>query len=83
MFRLVETPKGREIVRDKVEVERGEPLKIELDSFLECAREGGIPKVTGTGAADALDIALEITRRIQEADPRKQAQALPLDSFPS
>jgi predicted dehydrogenase len=83
MFRLIEGPKGREIVRDKVEVERGEPLKIELAAFLECAREGGTPKVTGTGAADALDIALEITRRIQEADPRKQAQSFPLDSLPT
>ena len=61
---------GKRIVREPVEIEKGEPLKIELESFLNCAREGLKPKVTGLAAADALDIALEITRRIGEADPR-------------
>ncbi len=64
--------KGKEIVREKVEIQRGEPLKIELASFIECAREGAKPKVSGHEAADALDIALEITRRIEEADPRRK-----------
>jgi predicted dehydrogenase len=57
---------GRRIVREPVEVRKGEPLRIELESFLECARDGLRPKVTGLAAADALDIALEITRRIGE-----------------
>ena len=48
-----------------------EPLRIELESFLQCAREGLKPRVTGLAAADALDLALEITRRIEEADPRR------------
>ncbi len=61
---------GKRIVREPVLVEKGEPLKIELESFLKCAREGLKPKVTGLAAADALDLALEITRRIGEADPR-------------
>ena len=64
---------GHRIVREPVEVEKGEPLKIELESFVECAREGLKPRVTGQAAADALDIALEITRRIEAADPRKTA----------
>ncbi|PTX92924.1 oxidoreductase [Spartobacteria bacterium LR76] len=75
MFRLIEGKKGKEIVRENVEVQRGEPLMIELESFVRCAREGAKPKVSGGQAADALDIALEITRRIQEADPRKNAAA--------
>jgi predicted dehydrogenase len=62
---------GKRIVREPVAIEKGEPLKIELESFLDCAREGLKPKVTGLAAADALDIALEITQRIGEADPRK------------
>ncbi len=66
---------GRRIVREPVEVEKGEPLKIELESFIQCARDGLKPQVTGQAAADALDIALEITRRIGEADPRKQTAA--------
>lgn len=74
VYRLFDGKKGKEIVRDKVEIERGEPLKIELESFLHCAREGAQPKVSGHEAATALDIALEITRQIAEADPRKKAE---------
>jgi len=62
---------GRRIVREPVEVQKGEPLKIELESFVQCARQGLKPRVTGQAAAAALDIALEITRRIEGADPRK------------
>jgi predicted dehydrogenase len=76
MFRLIDGPKGKEIVREQVEIERGEPLKIELASFLQCARDGVKPKVSGEQAADALDIALEITRRIEEADPRGKDHAM-------
>ena len=63
---------GHRIVREPVEVEKGEPLRIELESFLQCAREGLKPRVTGLAAADALDLALEITHRIEEADPRRE-----------
>lgn len=69
---IVSEFKGKRIVREPVEIEKGEPLKIELESFLQCAREGAQPKVTGHAAANALDIALEITRRIEEADTRKK-----------
>lgn len=62
---------GHRIVREPVEVEKGEPLRIELESFLQCAREGLKPRVTGLAAAAALDLALEITRRIEESDPRR------------
>ncbi len=72
MYRLEDGPKGKAIVRDKIEIQRGEPLKIELEAFIQCARDGVKPKVSGYEAADALDIALEITRRIEEADPRKK-----------
>jgi len=64
---------GRRIVREPVGIEKGEPLKIELESFLDCAAEGAQPKVSGHEAANALDIALEVTRRIEEADPRNKA----------
>lgn len=67
MYRLVD---GR-IVREGVEVIKGEPLKNQLESFVACARDGLVPKVSGEAAAKALDIALEITRQIEAADPRK------------
>lgn len=56
---------GQRIVREPVEVDKGEPLKRELASFIECAKAGGQPKVGGREATAALELALEITRRIE------------------
>lgn len=56
---------GRKIVREPVEVEKGEPLKRELADFVECARAGARPKVSGYEATAALELALEITRQIE------------------
>lgn len=69
MYRLV----GGKIVRDKVEIQKGDALRNQLSSFVECARHGLQPKVSGQEASAALELALEITRRIEEADPRKKA----------
>ena len=56
------TPTG--IVREEVEIEREEPLKRQLASFVECARTGRAPKVSGFQATAALELAVEITKRI-------------------
>ena len=58
---------GMAIAREEVEVEKDEPLKCELLSFIECAVRGEQPKVSGQQGAAALDVALEITRLIEEA----------------
>ena len=50
--------------RDDVEIEREEPLKRELAAFIECATTGRAPKVSGFQAAAALELAVDITRRI-------------------
>ena len=50
--------------RDDVEIEREEPLKRELAAFIECAATGRAPKVSGFQAAAALELAVEITKRI-------------------
>jgi predicted dehydrogenase len=50
--------------RHDVEIEREEPLKRELAAFIECAATGRAPKVSGFQAAAALELAVEITRRI-------------------
>jgi predicted dehydrogenase len=50
--------------REEVEIEREEPLKRELAAFLECAATGRAPKVSGFQAAAALELAVDITRRI-------------------
>ena len=52
------------IRRDKVPIERHEPLKQQLVSFLECASTGRQPKVSGFQATAALELAVEITKRI-------------------
>ena len=61
LFRL--TPGG--IVREEVPIEKDEPLACELRSFIGCVARRGQPVVTGEHAAEALRLAVEITRRIQ------------------
>ena len=55
---------GGRITRDKVAIEREEPLKRQLASFIECASTGRAPRVSGFQAAAALELAVEITKRI-------------------
>jgi predicted dehydrogenase len=55
------------ITREEVEIEREEPLKRQLASFIECAQTGRAPKVSGFQAAAALELAVEITKRIDSA----------------
>ncbi|MEP6698743.1 MAG: Gfo/Idh/MocA family oxidoreductase [Verrucomicrobiota bacterium] len=55
------------ISREEVEIERDEPLKRQLSSFIECAKTGRAPKVSGFQATAALELALEITQRIEAA----------------
>lgn len=52
------------IEREEVAIEREEPLARELASFVDCARTGGAPKVSGVQATAALELAVEITRRV-------------------
>jgi predicted dehydrogenase len=54
------------IERASVEIEKEEPLKRQLLSFIECARAGIKPKVSGFEATAALELAVEITKRIEE-----------------
>ncbi|MGH8095505.1 MAG: Gfo/Idh/MocA family oxidoreductase [Chthoniobacterales bacterium] len=53
------------IERAAVEIEPGEPLQRQLLSFIECARTGLRPMVSGFEATAALELAIEITNRIQ------------------
>ena len=52
------------ITRGKVAIEREEPLKQQLLSFVECASTGRAPRVSGLQATAALELAVEITKRI-------------------
>ena len=55
---------GGRITRDKVEIAREEPLKGQLTSFVECARTGREPRVSGFKAIAALELAVEITKQM-------------------
>jgi predicted dehydrogenase len=56
---------GKRIVREPVPIAKDEPLKLELEHFVNCVREKQTPIVSGESAKRALDLAFEITRQIQ------------------
>ncbi|MGQ9633990.1 MAG: Gfo/Idh/MocA family protein [Bryobacteraceae bacterium] len=66
---------GRGISSNSLEVERGEPLRLELESFFECVQTRSRPLVDGQDAIRALEVALEIAARI-EAHSAVVAQSL-------
>ena len=53
-----------DIVPEEVPIEKQEPLKIELASFADCVINKKNPKVDALLGMRALEIALEITRQI-------------------
>lgn len=52
------------IVRDKVQVQKEEPLKLELSSFVDCVHLKQTPKVSGEQGTVALEVAMQITELI-------------------
>jgi predicted dehydrogenase len=57
---------GKKVVREPVPIAKDEPLKLELQSFVDCVREKQTPVVSGESAKRALDLAFEITRQVQQ-----------------
>lgn len=54
-------PENRPIILPyQVEIEKQEPLKVELRSFVRCVQSKGFPVVSGVDGRDALDIAFRI-----------------------
>ncbi|HMJ05887.1 MAG TPA: Gfo/Idh/MocA family oxidoreductase [Chthoniobacterales bacterium] len=60
------------ISKEEVAIEPGEPLKHQLASFIECASTGNAPRVSGFQATAALELAIEITKRITTQLPGKR-----------
>ncbi len=54
------------IVREEVPIERVEPLRAEIQSFVACVRERRRPVVSGEDGRDALRVAEEIRRGLEE-----------------
>jgi len=57
-----------EIVRKRLRLKWQEPLKAELEHFLECVASGATPQITGEKARDALELAVEISEMIRRND---------------
>ena len=58
---------GKRVVREPVPIAKDEPLKLELQHFVNCVREHLTPLVSGESAKRALDLAFEITRLVQQS----------------
>ncbi|MBI5144229.1 MAG: Gfo/Idh/MocA family oxidoreductase [Candidatus Omnitrophica bacterium] len=65
------------ILKEKIKIKKDEPLKNELESFIECVRTGKSPVVSGVEGRRALQVALEIIEKIK---PRIN-QTLNLERF--
>ena len=61
-----QAPRLPRIIREEVPVQRVEPLRVELESFVACVRERSRPVVSGEDAGEALRVAEEIRRRLEE-----------------
>jgi predicted dehydrogenase len=63
---------GPQITREKIQVQKDEPLKLELASFVDCALARRTPVVSGAQAAAALDVAMQITDQIWSQGPAEK-----------
>jgi predicted dehydrogenase len=54
----------KKIVREPVPLIKEEPLKVELQSFIECIQAARTPVVSGEAAKRALDLAFQISAQI-------------------
>jgi predicted dehydrogenase len=64
---------GKRIVREPVPITKDEPLKLELEHFVECVRQRQKPLVDAESARRALELAFEISGQIQEVARREMA----------
>jgi predicted dehydrogenase len=60
---------GKRIVREPVPLQKEEPLRLELQHFVDSVQARRTPLVSGESAKEALDLAFEIARLIQAGLP--------------
>ena len=63
---MVHTKKGSEIIKKRLKIKKEEPLKKELESFVDCVMNKKRPLVSGKEGRRALAVALEIGKKIRE-----------------
>lgn len=61
---IVHRKKGNQIAVENYPIQKEEPIRKELISFIDCIRTGRQPLVSGREAREALAVALEIVRQI-------------------
>jgi predicted dehydrogenase len=66
IYRKIDT----QIVKEKIKVEKDEPLKLELAAFVDCIASRGTPRVGGAQAARALELAMQVTEQIAQQSRR-------------
>ncbi|MDI6640843.1 MAG: Gfo/Idh/MocA family oxidoreductase [Elusimicrobiota bacterium] len=60
----VKSMKDIEIISPKIN--RVEPLQLELEHFIQCVQQGNLPAVTGEHGRNAIELALEIIKKLQK-----------------
>ncbi|MGJ8639445.1 MAG: Gfo/Idh/MocA family oxidoreductase [Opitutaceae bacterium] len=57
---------GAELVREEIPIEKDEPLKLELESFVQVVKNTGKPKVGAELGKSALELAIQVTELIHK-----------------
>lgn len=57
----------QQILKHSLPIEKEEPLKKELDHFIECVRQDKTPLISGVEGREALTVALKISKQIWKA----------------
>lgn len=57
--------KEKSLEKEEIPIQKGEPLMLEIASFVECVRRAEEPKVGASLGRTALEVALQITEQIQ------------------
>ena len=57
--------KGNKVLKKKIRIEKREPLKQELKSFIACIQNNTKPLVSGIEGKSALSVAMDILEKIE------------------
>jgi len=68
---------GHQILKHALPIEKEEPLKKELESFIQCVREDSAPVVSGREGRAAVKLALDIIGQITSSREKIFSSSLP------
>lgn len=61
-----------EMATEQIPVQKNDPLEAEIRSFLQCVRNRKNPRVSGLDGRRALDLAIQIIRKMNDLDKKKR-----------